>query len=72
MNKCLVSVGSDQDGIQVDKIRHIGYKIPYQVNAMSTAPISSATLMILFRDNFSPSFVAFGAIGDHPLLYGSI
>jgi len=57
-------------GIQVDKNGRIGYNIPPQANAMMTAPISSAALMILFRDNSFPSFVALGAIGDVSLLHG--
>ena len=49
-----------QDGIQVDKIRHIVYNFRIAFECDITLPTPSGTLMLLFRDNFSPSFVVLG------------
>ena len=53
-----------RDGIQVDKNGPILYNIPYQANAIITGPTPSPYSYDMFRDNFSPSFAALGAIRD--------
>ena len=57
-------VVTEKDGIQVDKIKRIGYNMDYRANAVFTLPAPSPYPYDIDRDNFFTSFVVLDAIRD--------
>ena len=59
-----------EDGIQVDKMRHIVYNIPSHSNAMITVPPRSPSSYDIYTDNFSPCFLVLDDTRHPFVLYG--